>query len=59
MRQEQWKIARVFYARSLLTEQRMIDSLVLIFLKRGTHLGLNAIKIQKKISLALLTQVGT
>ena len=36
----------------------MIDSLVLIFLKRGTHLGLNAIKMRKKISLALLTHLG-
>ena len=29
------------------------------FVKRGTHLGFNAINMQKKISLALLTQVET
>ena len=29
------------------------------FVKRGTHLGLNAIKMLKKISFALLTQVET
>ena len=28
-------------------------------LKRGTHLGFNAMKMLKKISLALLTQVET
>ena len=30
-----------------------------ISVKRGTHLGFNAIKMLKKISLALLTQVET
>ena len=32
---------------------------IISIIKRGTHLGINAIKMLKKISLALLTQVET
>ena len=41
---------------------KTIDNNVIEFpldLKRGTHLGFNAIKMLRKISLALLTQVET
>ena len=36
-----------------------LDSSTKLSIKRGTHLGINAIKMLKKISLARLTQVGT
>ena len=44
MRTFTWPVDRVRYEK---------------ILKRGTHLGFNAMKILKKISLALLTHVET
>ena len=43
----------------LTTDNSLFFQSILLLLKYGTHLGFNVIKMLKKISLALLTQVET